>query len=43
MILEGRRRVIPCNIRREGGESLVITREGGESLVLLEGREENPL
>ena len=30
----------PCNIRREGGESLVI---GGSSLVILKGREGNPL
>ena len=30
----------PCNVRREGGESLVI---GGPSLVMLEGREGNPL
>ena len=32
--------VIPCNIRRKGGQSLVI---GGSSLVLLEGKECNPL
>ena len=31
---------LPCNIRREGGQSLVI---GGSSLVILEGREGNPL
>ena len=31
---------LPCNIRREGGQSLVI---GGPSLVMLEGREGNPL
>ena len=31
---------LPCNIRREGGESLVI---GGPSLVILEGRACNPL
>ena len=30
----------PCNIRREGGQSLVI---GGSSLVILEGREGNHL
>ena len=33
-------RAIPCNVRREGGSSLVI---GGPSLVMLEGREGNPL
>ena len=27
---------LPCNVRREGGQSLVI---GGPSLVILEGRE----
>ena len=31
---------LPCNVRREGGQSLVI---GGSSLVMLEGREGNPL
>ena len=31
---------LPCNIRREGGSSLVI---GGPSLVILEGREGHPL
>ena len=31
---------LPCNIRREGGRSLVI---GGPSLVMLGGREGNPL
>ena len=31
---------LPCNVRREGGLSLVI---GGASLVILEGREGNPL
>ena len=31
---------LPCNFRREGGQSLVI---GGSSLVILEGREGNPL
>ena len=30
---------LPCNIRREGGQSLVI---GGPSLVILEGKECNP-
>ena len=30
---------LPCNVRREGGESLVI---GGPSLVMLEGREGIP-
>ena len=31
---------LPCNIRREGGKSLVI---GGSSLVILEGKTCNPL
>ena len=31
---------LPCDVRREGGQSLVI---GGSSLVMLEGREGNPL
>ena len=31
---------LPCNIRREGGQSLVI---GGSSLVILEGKACNPL
>ena len=31
---------LPCNIRREGGQSLVI---GGSSLVILEGTACNPL
>ena len=31
---------LPCNIRREGGKSLVI---GGSSLVILEGKACNPL
>ena len=31
---------LPCEVRREGGQSLVI---GGPSLVILEGREGNPL
>ena len=31
---------LPCNIRREGGQSLVI---GGPSLVIFEGKECNPL
>ena len=31
---------LPCNIRREGGQSLVI---GGSSLVILEGNACNPL
>ena len=31
---------LPCNIRREGGQSLVI---GGPSLVILEGKACNPL
>ena len=31
---------LPCNIRREGGQSLVI---GGSSLVVLEGKACNPL
>ena len=31
---------LPCNIRREGGESLVI---GGSSLVISEGKACNPL
>ena len=31
---------LPCGIRREGGQSLVI---GGPSLVILEGRGGNPL
>ena len=30
----------PCNIRREGGQPLVI---GGSSLVILEGKACNPL
>ena len=30
----------PCNVRREGGQSLVI---GGPSLVILEGKACNPL
>ena len=30
----------PCNVRREGGQSLVI---GGSSLVILEGKACNPL
>ena len=30
----------PCNVRREGGKSLVI---GGPSLVILEGKACNPL
>ena len=31
---------LPCNVRREGGQSLVI---GGSSLVILEGKACNPL
>ena len=31
---------LPCNVRREGGQSLVI---GGSSLVILEGNACNPL
>ena len=31
---------LPCNVRREGGSSLVI---GGSSLVILEGKACNPL
>ena len=31
---------LPCNVRREGGQSLVI---GGSSLVVLEGKACNPL
>ena len=31
---------LPCNVRREGGQSLVI---GVTSLVMSEGREGNPL
>ena len=31
---------LPCNVRREGGKSLVI---GGPSLVILEGNACNPL
>ena len=31
---------LPCNVRREGGQSLVV---GGPSLVILEGNECNPL
>ena len=31
---------LPCNVRREGGQSLVI---GGPSLVILEGKACNPL
>ena len=31
---------LPCNVRRERGQSLVI---GGSSLVILEGKECNPL
>ena len=31
---------LPCNIRRDGGQSLVI---GGPSLVMLEGKACNPL
>ena len=31
---------LPCNIRREGGQSLVV---GGPSLVMLEGKACNPL
>ena len=31
---------LPCNIRREGGQSLVI---GGSSLVILEGKACNSL
>ena len=31
---------LPCNVRREGGQSLVIA---GSSLVMVEGREGNPL
>ena len=31
---------LPCNVRRRGGQSLVI---GGESLVMLEGKACNPL
>ena len=31
---------LPCNIKREGGQSLVI---GGSSLVILEGKACNPL
>ena len=30
----------PCNVRREGGQSLVL---GGPSLVILEGKACNPL
>ena len=33
-------RDLPCDVRREGGHSLVI---GGSSLVMLEGRKGNPL
>ena len=33
-------RDLPWNIRREGGQSLVI---GGSSLVILEGKARNPL
>ena len=31
---------LPCDLSREGGQSLVL---GGPSLVMLEGREGNPL
>ena len=33
-------RLIPCDVRREGGSSLVM---GGESHVMFEGREDHPL
>ena len=33
-------RDLPCNVRREGGKSLVI---GGSSLVIFEGKACNPL
>ena len=43
MALEGRERMIPCGIRREGEDDPVWhekhKREGGQILVILEGSE----